>query len=553
MTQIHIYQFNAQYNTTSSLEHPAALQRRLDQIAMDLLADALEARFSDGTASDEPVYFIEQMAVDLTVDAAKLDDHQLATTWAKSLQEGIARTLSQGGSGVIVFSNRGEFLASFLRDLLAGQAWTCWYYQEFAALRSLSTGQAILTVLTTDGDTGREALLTLTQQGQLDRLLALLSDAEVEAIARSCLLPSSPSVVLPNTVSVWIQAVRSRLQQGVTLTGILARDLTRLYLELLRHRPELGPDVNLARFIHNLLQLRQTVMARDDVAQFLQQLAADRWMGVLSQLDRSPAKQLLTTLMREVSGAEVVELLQNLQVDAPQTTSHLGVTPYGGIFLLVGAIADLELQDFLERCPYPEPKGMSKAGLLLWLVALQCLGRQNAVQAQHDRGLALFAGLSHPPESSYLQEYAAALTPAMHEAFAQMFQAHYNAVSARPGLFIYRRGISSEFADLSDWFSLYSDAEPLLPNPQWDLTLAIVSSVVLQWFVAKLGAFAGSSPPFISQNFLESQAMIEVSSVGVTVRFLTCPLQMVLRMAGFDHNSWEVPWLENRQLTFQFD
>jgi hypothetical protein len=37
------------------------------------------------------------------------------------------------------------------------------------------------------------------------------------------------------------------------------------------------------------------------------------------------------------------------------------------------------------------------------------------------------------------------------------------------------------------------------------------------------------------------------------VRFLTCPLQTVLRMAGFDHNTWEVPWLENRKLEFHFD
>lgn len=560
MPDIHIDQFNAQYNIVRTLENPVALQRRLDHVARHGLIDALETRLSEGTDRDEPVCFIESIKVDLTIDLAKVDDRQLAAIWADALQAGIRQTLGQQGSGVLIFRNRGEFLASFLDDLLRGQAWDCWYYQEFEPLRSLPLGTAIVSLLTTDGDTGRDALLELTQRDGLDRLLAILTDAEVDAIAHSCLLPPSPNVILPNTVTVWIQAVRSLFSRGLALTGIPARDLTRLYLELLRHRPELSPDVNLARFIHNLLQLRQTLMVRDDAygglhqgAQFLQLLATDQWTGVLNQLDRSPAKQLLMTLMREVSGAKVVELLQDLQINAPQATSYFGVTAYGGVFLLVSAIADLELDHFLQHCPYPEPEGVSKTGLLLWLIAIQCLGYQNAVQARGDRGLALFAGLSKAPKFTELQHYAETFTPEMHTAFIERFQIHLREQLSRPEQFGLARVFSSTSNLSPDWFLLCSESDSLLPDAEWDAVLARVSGTVLQAFAAKLGAFAESSPTYLCQNFLESQAAIKLSQHQLIVRFLTCPLQMVLRMAGFDHNTWDVPWLENRQLSFQFD
>ncbi|MFB2881584.1 hypothetical protein [Floridanema aerugineum] len=552
MPDIHINQFHAQYNIARLPDNPVTLQRQLDNIARHQLVNALEARLSQETQADDPICFIESIEVSLTIDLAKLDDRQLATLWADALQKGIRQTLGQRGKGVLIFRNRGDFLASFLEDLLKGKVWDCWYYQEFEKLRSLPLGAAIVTLLTTNNDAGRDALLELTRRGEIDRILAILTDEEVEAIAHSCLLPPSPNIILPNTVSVWIRAIRSLLSQRLILTGIPTRDFTRLYLELLHHRPELGPDVNLARFIYNLMQLQQMVMKQSEVAQLLQLLATEQWTGVLSQLERSPAKQLLTTLMREISGAEVVELLQELEINVPQTTSYFGVTAYGGIFLLISAIADLQIDRFLQNCPYPQPENISKIGLLLWLIALQCLGNQNAVQAKSDRGITLFAGLSKTPNLSELQNYAATFTPTMHTAFIEQFQTHLCEQLNRPEHFALAR-LSATSTLSFDWFSLCTESNSLLPDPEWDAALAMVSATILQAFSVKLGAFADSSPAYLCRNFWKSQSAIELSANQIIIQFLTCPLQMVLRMAGFDHKTWEVSWLENRQLSFQFD
>jgi hypothetical protein len=53
MQTIDIHQFNARYNVARSLDNPSALQRRLDRIISDLLARALEDRFSSFSNSND--------------------------------------------------------------------------------------------------------------------------------------------------------------------------------------------------------------------------------------------------------------------------------------------------------------------------------------------------------------------------------------------------------------------------------------------------------------------------------------------------------------------
>jgi hypothetical protein len=572
MQTIRIQQFNAQYNVARNAIAPDSsmtLQRRLDRVATDLLPRALDDQIVNSTDNNEPICFIQQMEVNLTLDPTHLDDRQLAAIWADALYKGILQALSHPDNSVLIFQTRGEFLASFLEDLLWGRAWDYWYYEEFDSLRPKSLNQVALSVLLEDGDTGRDALQEVTRRGSLERLLAILSDREVEIVADRCLVPPSPRVILPNTLPVWIENLRSLFRSGLTLTFTLSRDMMRLYLNLLRQHPELGPDVNLARFLRDVLQLRQTIVAMNDRSAFLSYLESDNWTAResdnwtaresdnwtarLNQLGRGNGQQLLMSLMRELTGGEVVALLRDLQVETPQPISQRVVTPYGGIFLLVGAIADLELDRFLQHSPYPEPEGISKMRILLWAIALQCLGYENAIQAKRDRGLAVFAGLSKVPELTQLQHYVEMFAPAIHTAFIQQFQIHLREQLSRPEQFGLARSLSSTSTVSLDWFCLCPDSNPLLPDAQWDAALAGVSSTVLQAFAAKLGAFSDSSPSYLCRNFLESQAAIEVSENAIVVRFLTCPLQMVLRMAGFESSTWEIPWLENRQLSFQFD
>jgi hypothetical protein len=99
---------------------------------------------------------------------------------------------------------------------------------------------------------------------------------------------------------------------------------------------------------------------------------------------------------------------------------------------------------------------------------------------------------------------------------------------------------------------LWAETNPLLSDRNLDQALAEVSGLALRWFSIKLGAFADSSPDYLRRNLWESQTEIELFEDRIEVHCLTCPLQMVLRMAGFDSNTWAVPWLSDRQLAFSF-
>jgi hypothetical protein len=446
-----------------------------------------------------------------------------------------------------VFRDRSAFIASFLEDLIQGRG-DLWYYAEFADLRSMAIGSAILSLLTQDGDIGRDALLEITRRDSLDRLLTRLTDAEVGTIAQRCLLPPSPRVM---SSRVWTDALRNLLTRTPNLLqGTPAHGLMRIYCHLLRNRPELGPDVNLARFIWELLDLRQTVQQMASRGAFLNQLRTDNWSVALSYLERGTGRQLLTHLQRELTGTEVVGLLEDLQVDAPTMPTQRIRTAFGGIFLLVGAIADLDLYSFLQNCPYPDAQGIPKANLLLWLMALQCLGVGNLAQARHDRGLLRFAGVVQAPTPEWLADYTAQLTAEMHGAFGADLQAHCQRVIRQPDRFAYQR--LSMPPEPAEWLSLHLARDSPVPDEAWDNAIGIMSSIVLQGFATRLGAMAGS-PPYLSRNFLESEAEIWVSEGSIEVHFLTCPLQMVLKMAGFEHFRWQIPWLENRELIFKFD
>jgi hypothetical protein len=545
---IEIRQFNAQYNVARSIDHPTTIQRRLDQVVSHLLAQTLEDQLAIFNDNDNALYFIEQVHFDLPLDLTQKDDRQLATIWASAITTSIQRTISQSGTGIVVFPDRHSFVASFIEDLIQGRAWDCWYYSEFADLRSISMGQAILQVLTQDVDVGRDALIEITKRDSLDRLLARLNDTEVTSIGLQCLLPPSPRVSFDS--GVWLGAIRNLLKRGSTmLQGTPAHGLLRIYCGLLRQRPELGPDVHLARFIWELLDLRQTVQQMADRSGFLRLLESDNWSVALGQLGAGMGQQLLRNLQRELTGSETVELLRDLQLEAVAMPTQQLRTAFGGIFLLVGAIVDLDLYGFLESCVYPEPDGVPKANLLLWLMALQCLGQENLARSMADRGVLKFAGLKQAPDVEWLAAYGAGLTVEMHETFGVDLVAHCGRVVAER--FEYR-GVA-DFGEPGECLRLHGVPGSPLADEVWDNTLGILSSIVLRGFGVRLGALGGSSPGYVSRNFLECGAVVSIGEAEISIGFLVCPLQMVLKMAGFEHFRWPVRWLGDRRLIFDFD
>ena len=528
---LHIDNLDCRYKISSRAAYSESVRRRFDKITTELLAKAWDGIFSSAGAADGPIFFIDELEINLSFDSS-LDDLALAEVFAARLDREIVRRIAQNDPGTLVFRNHAELLARYLSDLLHGRTGWQRHYREFEGAAAGAVGQKLVGLLVENGDTGREVLIEITEQGDLDLLLATLSDAEVEIVAVRCLLQDSPDFFSPGSLGVWSDALLEFFGgTSFVPTGVIARDTTAVYLKLLGSRPDLGPDVNLARFIRELFRLRQSIMDQKVSEQFLISIVSGDWPVFLAADPRT--RWVISSLLHEIGGRSAAVLLSAAGVQATETR-QIFPTSFGGLFALVGSANEMGLHRLLSASPYRSPLGVSKQAMLSYLIALQCLGRRNTTEALGDKGAALFAGLKGPPELDQLREFCRDATADAHAAFKESLAA-----------LLKRRDVTDE-----DEFSLAVSHDWI--TQELDRMLSPLSSALISSFAARLGAFSTSSPEFLRRNFIESRAEIELSREFVRVKFLSCPLQMVLRMAGFDHFNPRIEWLENRVLLLEF-
>lgn len=90
-------------------------------------------------------------------------------------------------------------------------------------------------------------------------------------------------------------------------------------------------------------------------------------------------------------------------------------TKFGGLFLFLPALLELNVDRVVGRCDLPGTQMVPASHALRSLLALKLFGTQrhlHVMSAVLDEGLALFAGLNVIPKRSYLTEYSCRLDPA---------------------------------------------------------------------------------------------------------------------------------------------
>src|SRR5205823_1149816 len=95
---------------------------------------------------------------------AKWDGRQLARAWALQLARAVRRAIEKGGDGITVvrFGGRAAYLASFVREVADGTAWTRWWLDSFSGLKLLSRSAAIRTALVQEPALGARAFATMS-------------------------------------------------------------------------------------------------------------------------------------------------------------------------------------------------------------------------------------------------------------------------------------------------------------------------------------------------------------------------------------------------------
>lgn len=525
---------------------PDRLGWRIDDLVRKQLGPICGQALSRALNQGDPsVWLIRQLDLDLAIDFGGLDDDPIGRAWGQRIAAQIARTIASGADGdrVLHFPDRAAYLAQFVGDLAGGGAWGKWYYTAFDSLRSLPDSMAIVEALIREPQYTDEVLQLLLQRSQLERVLSTIGDVGARLLYEASTLTSGSDAdwrsLIDAIVSVWpevplrspfasasnalrlLTALRARYSYLTTGAEVRqAIDHALRLAEALAHVPfpiagdsdsAVGSPVNGGQ-ASELTQLADWL--------FFQHVAAGdgRWLAQVVQTINPSAKH---ERLAEQSSAEV----------------RTFVTPYGGLFLLLPVLLELGIAELIESaaCPSLENDRIAAAPLLRFILALKCLGRARAREALWDAGVQWIVGLERHPALEVLQKLSEAATDEMNAACWQSLMLFEPA--------------DHELA----YFSLQGLTPAIITNPQFDRTWSIIACTVLRRFAQRLIGFDRGSAEYLYQNFLCGNASVRLAPDEISVQLAASPLQMILRMAGFDGLSYRLPWLNGPPITVSLE
>jgi len=99
-------------------------------------------------------------------------------------------------------------------------------------------------------------------------------------------------------------------------------------------------------------------------------------------------------------------------------------TQFGGLFLFLPYLAEVSLEQMLNKAGFPGTQQLPAAQAMRSLLALKLFGsarHSHVMSAVFDPGLALFAGLNVIPKRSFLTEYSCRIPPAAYPKFMPLW------------------------------------------------------------------------------------------------------------------------------------
>ncbi len=512
-----IAHFQANYAIPHGTPDRGAVPARLDRLARERLPGVVASHLVASPADAEAVYRIRHLEIDLWLDALVRVDGDIAERWGRLLVQALTYTLLYGPPGQVMrYDNHAHFIASFLGDLLAGQAWSRWMYAEFAPLRDLPTGRVAAYLLG-----ARPALLApvaerLAQHNQLEPLIQQLQPEDVSLIWENGLgLGDLPAIADPGA----IEDVLTVAQQVALESGerpAVARNTLRLYLAvLLARRRTLGLAAATVCYHLALLNAAATVLPAPAVWSALvagEIATAGPLAAVLARLEgRLPAAAAwLTTILTSAQGraylAQLVPVVmptasQVVQARTAQPRPEQVTTAFAGLAFLLPEVRELGLHEFLG------PAG-------LYQLLLAAVGQAYRPLAWSDAGPLWLAGLPVSAAEKARTEPVSWPVP------DQLSSPQTAALNLK---------LPAEPAPGSD------------PAAAW-------AGLLLRRFAAGLRGFADSSPAYLLKQFIHLPGRIQRTAETIEVWCSRAPLGIVLHMAGCAGDQGPMPWLDDRRL-----
>lgn len=499
--------------------HPrnGELQVRLDRLLRERVPAACDELLARSIPSGPGIVVIDRLDLRLVFANGPGGEARVAAVWARGIAVAVARALAEAAPDRVArFDDRAHRLATLVEEIASGAAWGRWYHEDLAALSGLPASAAIRTALLSDRGDPLAALARLARSGRLGAVAAVLAEGDAQqilaAIERDAAVAPAAITAPPHVLRLALAQARPALA-ALSLVAELAQDatLSRADVELVRHLARVAP----------VLRERpagdwtpRTLMAAADAH------GADAGRAVRALLAAAPT--LLAEAAEAVAGTRVERGAEHA-ADGREL-----VTSFGGALLLLPALAELGLERRLRAAGLADDAVAAAVPLGRWLTLLKCVPEAARAEARHDPVLCVGAGLDAAPGG---------------EAVAWLAELTGGAIATALGASV----------DMpSDWSAALATPR-LAPDEHADAAWSSIATLLLRRFARGLPGFQRSGPAHLARNFVAGTSHVRIGHDGVLATLPSVPLQIVLRVAGWDGSVVEVPWLPGARLTFEAD
>lgn len=411
---ITVGRWNNIYVVPGGHPHPEDLRHRLDRCVTERLPEFCGAWLAGFLNPDDPsVWRIRELKTDCSVETSVPSDDLIARNWAEDLALRIAAVLRQGeqSESILCFENRAAYLAQFILDVAAGQAWGKWYYEEFESLRSLSLSQAVGETFVREPEEAADVVLRLASAQRLEGIVGAVTESDARKIYQTVFKDAAGARAADE--NLWVGRLLELWNEGplhpARETAGRYRDSLRLLARAAVRFPGAETLATVKMALDGLLELRQVLGAVGSPA------ALDRIIAALAREDLAGAVDLaaragahdpragLEFFSRTMAGdaewgmqAAGVVLSDKFQNDAARarTVSHGEpvLTPCGGIFLLGPSFLELDVDGLVAAAMEPGDEMRRTASVFRQLMAVKCLGWLRSSETMNDAALRFFSG-----------------------------------------------------------------------------------------------------------------------------------------------------------------
>jgi len=112
--------------------------------------------------------------------------------------------------------------------------------------------------------------------------------------------------------------------------------------------------------------------------------------------------------------------------------------------------------------------------------------------------------------------------------------------------------VENYIAEAVKFFHLNALSSPILVKVHFDVLLTVVADTLYYMLAQQLRGFEDCDAPRIFRHFVKGKGIVNITNDEITVTFPRRAHNPVLRNVRWNHLPQQIPWLDNRKLSFRF-